>query len=109
MIPCPFCSGEARLVMAGHSYCIECTHVKCLCRTQYLPSEAEASDRWNKRAEGLEIASLPACPCCGGEPVQRVTQDSAQWHYIECKDCGLRHLATKTRSEALQKWQARYV
>lgn len=105
---CPFCGGEPRLTQFGNLYCVECVSVKCLCRTRLAAGDGKVWAEWNKRSASSPDASISPCPCCGGKPVQRVTQDTAQWHYVECSSCGLRHLGTKTKTEAIQKWQVRH-
>lgn len=105
---CPFCGWESRLTQFGSNYCIECANVKCLCRTKLSAVEGLVWEAWDKRYAAPADASMSHCPCCGGKPLHRVTQDYAQWYYVECGGCGLRHLATKTRSEAMQKWLVRH-
>lgn len=104
MKACPFCGGEARVTKFGNVFCVECMNVRCLCRTQLSGSEDRVKALWDNRFETNDAS----CPCCGGEAVHRVTQDSAQWHYLECSECNLRHLACVKRSDAIKKWKVRH-
>lgn len=51
--PCPFCSGEAKIIDVHSSYIlhhwIECT--KCLSRTVAFCNKNEAIDAWNRRGQ----------------------------------------------------------
>lgn len=49
--PCPFCGGEAWVIQILEDlYAVECR--KCWTRTgTYQPTEAEAIEAWNRRAE----------------------------------------------------------
>lgn len=49
--PCPFCGGEAELVIDGTDDC-PCIWVQCkngCCSIRFCETEAEAIEAWNKR------------------------------------------------------------
>lgn len=45
--PCPFCGGEAEIVMSGGDRRVECK--KCGARSDWYDTEAEAIAAWNRR------------------------------------------------------------
>lgn len=104
---CPICGGAAREFRMDSSIAIECSNVKCFCRTKFDSSYAQVSDAWNKRASAKGRGFLAACPCCGNPAVERATKDSARWYFVECPKCGFRTLASRTRDESIKKWGKR--
>lgn len=54
--PCPFCGGEAELVLSlsssGMVYSIECNKKECpLSRTKWFNKKEKAVEMWNRRVE----------------------------------------------------------
>ena len=81
--PCPWCSGEARVVLDNVTvedlgYFIGCDTPRCpgsrVRRYAYV-YESGAIDGWNTRADGPESDGLRACPFCGGKAYAMSLED----------------------------------
>lgn len=50
LLPCPFCSGEAKQVAGISGHYVVCDEADCHCSTPYSSDEATAIEAWNRRA-----------------------------------------------------------
>ena len=72
LLPCPFCGGEAEMSASSDGYGVECWNRRCIdMQMDGLPTEAEAIDAWNTRAERT-------CRNISGK----------NWWAFECSECG---------------------
>ena len=68
--PCPFCGGEAHISASSDGYGVECWNRRCIdMQMDELPTEAEAIDAWNTRAE-------------------RTCRDTGGYLMFRCSECG---------------------
>lgn len=73
--PCPFCGVEAEVVWLDsvyiHGFVARCANAECIivAETDIYPTEAEAVEAWNTRAERTcrieKIGDEWHCSCCG--------------------------------------------
>ena len=87
--PCPFCGGEAHISASSDGYGVECWNRRCIdMQMDELPTEAEAIDAWNTRAERTCTLDGSHSINYGYAPVGTVWEwDLSCGHHIEMDDC----------------------
>lgn len=92
LLPCPFCGGEAHISASSDGYGVECWNRRCIdMQMEEIPTEAEAIEAWNTRAERTckrvlyKPTGVLVCSECGaGMPKQ--LDKYCYLHY--CPNCG---------------------
>ena len=70
LLPCPFCGGEAYIGVSSDGYGVSCINDKCIdmLKLDAIPTEAEAIEAWNTRAEQTIVRCKDCQYSVKGEP-----------------------------------------
>ena len=101
LLPCPFCGGEARLIMSSPDWFFPaCMNRECACDwTDSYPTKAEAIEAWNTRHKSVFVTGTTVAT--DGEPVTYAPTRTCEFNikdnmnetegmgdvWIECSAC----------------------